>query len=167
MRRILLLILVLSTAALAQEKRAPIANTPEFAKLKLLVGEWEGTATDMGQTFPVTASVRMSSDGSVIMHTLGPGTPVEMVSMIHPDGKSVMMTHYCAAHNQPRMKATSLQGDTVTFRFLDITNLENESDGHMDGVAFIIPDADHHTEEWSYVDKGKRTTGQFVFTRKK
>ena len=171
MRTLLCVCLLVSAVALAaqetQEKKSPIRNSPEFSALKVLVGDWEGTANDAGQTFPATATVRLTSGGSVLMHTLDPGGAEEMVSMIHPDGNDLLLTHYCAAHNQPRFKAAKLEGQKVIFRFKDITNLEHRDDGHMDSVTFTISDADHHTEEWSYLDHGKRTTGIFEFHRKK
>jgi hypothetical protein len=163
----LLLVAVALAAQETQEKKSPIRNSPEFSALKALVGDWEGTGTDSGQTFPATATVRLTSGGSVLMHTLSPGGPEEMVSMIHPDGNDLLLTHYCAAHNQPRFKAAKLDGQKVTFQFKDITNLEHKGDGHMHSVTFSMTDADNHTEDWSYLDHGKRTTGHFEFHRKK
>ena len=163
-------LLLFAIAVVAQENhenQLPTHSSPEFSALKALIGDWEGTANDSGQTFPASATVRLTSGGSVLMHTLAPGGPEEMVSMIHPDGSDLLMTHYCAAHNQPRFQAAKLDGNKVTFRFKDITNLAPGHDGHMDSVTFTMIDADHHTEEWGYVDHGKRSTGVFEFHRKK
>jgi hypothetical protein len=77
--------------------------SPEWQKLKSLVGSWEGYMEEGGKKEPLTADVRMTGDGSAIMHTMARDTPMEMVTMIHPDGKRLLATHYCAAHNQPRM----------------------------------------------------------------
>jgi hypothetical protein len=79
-----------------------------------------------------------------------------------------MATHYCAAHNQPRMVATpGRDPNRVVFDFKDGTNI-GPNDGHMQAVAFIFDGPDHHIEEWTYVDNhGKLSTGRFDFRRKK
>ena len=33
------------------------------------------------------------------------GTPHEMITMFHMDQAELLATHYCSAHNQPRMRA--------------------------------------------------------------
>jgi len=64
-----------------------------------------------------------------------------------------MMTHYCATGNQPRMLGTmSPDGKTLTFDFLDVTNLAG-TPGHMQHLVFTITDANHHSEEWTFLDK--------------
>ena len=76
--------------------------------------------------------------------------------MIHMDGDRVLLTHYCAAGNQPRMQASvSPDRKTITFKFLDATNLANLEQGHMDHVVFNLIDANHHTEEWHFLVGGK------------
>ena len=80
-----------------------------------------------------------------------------MISMIHFDGANrLLLTHYCGAGNQPRMQASaSPDGKTITFNFLDATNLDSPQSGHMDHVAIAVLDANHHTEEWTFTDHGK------------
>ena len=78
-------------------------QTAEWQKLKTLVGQWEGLMEEGGKQMPATVEARMTGDGSAIMHMMGKDSPYEMVTMIHPDGKRLLATHYCAAHNQPRM----------------------------------------------------------------
>jgi hypothetical protein len=84
-------------------KMSAVPQTPEWQRLKSLVGNWEGTMEEGGKTMPATVEVRMTGDTSAIMHVMDKGGPYEMVTMIHPDGKRLLATHYCAAHNQPRM----------------------------------------------------------------
>ena len=77
------------------------------------------------------------------------------------------MTHYCGAGNQPRMKATaSPDGKTITFEFLDATNLASPQAGHMHRVVFTMIDANHHTEEWTFLDNGKEVKEVFDLQRK-
>lgn len=56
--------------------------------------------------------------------------------MFHPDRSDPMATHYCAAHNQPRVILVS-GGDPnkLVFKFKDGTNIDPGA-GHMNQVAF-------------------------------
>jgi hypothetical protein len=95
------------------------------------------------------------------------GKSEDMISMIHMDGDRVLLTHYCAAGNQPRMLASiSPDGKTLTFKFLDATNLASLDQGHMDHVVFNFIDANHHTEEWHFLAGGKEMVERFVLEKK-
>jgi hypothetical protein len=84
------------------------------------------------------------------------------------DGDRLMMTHYCGAGNQPRMKAeTSSDGKTVAFDFLDATNLPSPETGHMQRAVFTVADANHHTEEWVFTKDGKEHKELFAMERVK
>ncbi len=160
---------LLTVAVQAQDKAAMKASSlpqsPEWQQLRSLVGEWEGTMSEGGATMPATVDVRMTGGGSAIMHVMGRDTVYEMVTMIHPDGKRLLATHYCGAHNQPRMAlAPSAAPNQVAFTFLDGTNI-GPGDTYMNGVVFTFLDADHHEEAWSSSGGGAATV--FKFARKK
>ena len=92
----------------------------------------------------------------------------DMITMFHLDGDRLLLTHYCGAGNQPRMKATaSPDGKTITFDFVDATNLASPQIGHMHRVIFSFPDADHHTEEWIFLQDGKEARERFELQRQK
>ena len=42
-----------------------------------------------------TVTYKVTSGGSAVVETIGPGTEHEMVTVIHPDGDDLMLTHYC------------------------------------------------------------------------
>jgi len=149
----------------AAMKMSVVPQTPEWKQLLALVGTWEGTMEEAGQKMPATADVRMTGDGSAIMHVMGKDSPYEMVTMIHPDGKRLLATHYCAAHNQPRMALVpSKAANQVAFTFVDGTNI-GPGEQHMKGVVFTFIDADHHDEAWT--SSGSDKPGLFTFARKK
>ena len=149
----------------APMKMSVVPQTPEWQRLKTLVGSWEGTMEEGGKTMPATVEVRMTGDGSAVMHVLGKDSPYEMVTMIHPDGKRLLATHYCAAHNQPRMALVpSKAPNQVAFSFVDGTNI-SPGDEHMRSVVFTFVDADHHEEAWT--SSGSPTPAVFKYTRKK
>lgn len=169
----LVALLIAGVAALAVQaqdkapamKTSVVPDTPAWRQLKALVGSWEGTMQEGTDKMAATVDVRMTGDGSAIMHVLGPGTPYEMVTMIHPDGKRILATHYCSAHNQPRMALVpSKAPNQVAFDFVDGTNIA-PGDVHMRSVVFTFVDADHHEERWTTAGGGDPAV--FTFTRKK
>lgn len=144
----------------------PLFSAPNtkasFENLKALAGQWE-TKDPSGK--PQTITWKLVSGGSVLMESM---QEESMVTMYHVDNNRLLLTHYCAAQNQPRMQATvSDDGKTFTFDFLDATNLANPDDGHMRKLVLTIQDKDHVTEQWFFAQKGKDLEhGIFQLTRK-
>jgi hypothetical protein len=136
-----------------------------FTQLKSLSGTWQGKNS---QGMPLEVTFRDTADGSALMSEIQGHGRENMISMIHLDGPNrLMITHYCSAGNQPRMQATvSPDGKTFTFDFVDATNLATPDAGHMQRVVFTIVDADHHTEDWTFVDHGKQMKEFFDLRRK-
>jgi hypothetical protein len=141
---------------------AQSSTQKSFSTLKALNGNWAGKN---GKGEALTVSFRETAGGSALLSEIH-GHGEDMVSMIHLDGDRLLMTHYCGAGNQPRMKATvAPDGKSVSFDFIDATNLASPDAGHMQHVVFSMPDADHHTEEWTYVDHGKEMKEVFTLQR--
>ena len=126
---------VLALAAAAQS-----AGQKSFDAVKLLAGNWEGK-TNMGGA--VQVSFKSTAGGSAVLSEIRSemeGKSEDMITMFHMDGDRLLLTHYCAAGNQPRMQATiSPDGKTITFNFLDATNLATPDKGHMARVVFTMP----------------------------
>lgn len=142
-----------------------IVSTPEWEKMKSLVGEWDGYTMAEGKKYPTHISIRMTGDGSALMHWMDQGGPYEMITMFHMDQADLLATHYCAAHNQPRFRAVpSNKPDSVVFQFKDGTNIR-PGDGFMRQLTITFVDADHHNEIWGHDNKGKVETGTFFLTR--
>jgi hypothetical protein len=162
-----LFFLFIAMAGFAAEHKSAIVPNPAFDKMKTLDGVWVGTAIEGGKELPTNTRFMLVSDDSALMSWLNEGTPAEMVTMFHMDGSDLMATHYCSAHNQPRMIVVpSDNPKQVLFRFKDGTNI-GPHDGHMQEVAFILDGPDHHVQVWTYVDEqGKVTTARFDFKRK-
>ncbi|HEX2715156.1 MAG TPA: hypothetical protein VHM88_23495 [Candidatus Acidoferrales bacterium] len=138
-----------------------------FDKLKTLAGSWEATVTtdppQIGMEHPVTqVTLRVTSRGNAIVHEIKEaGTPDDPTKYDHPvtmlylDGDRLLLTHYCDAGNRPRMVArTSPDEKRVEFEFLDLSG-GNEY-GHMYHAVFTIIDANHHTEDWTYMMPGDK-----------
>ena len=169
MTRVILTSLVVGTLWFMQPASAgnPQATIPaEFAPLKILVGEWKWTNSD-GKA--VRASYRFTSGGSSLTETLTPEKEPAMTTMYNVDGNSLMLTHYCSLNNQPRMKATDYKdGDkTLTFSFIDATNLKSPNDPHMHRVTYEFTDKNHFTQTWVLRKDGQEMPHKFDFTRVK
>ena len=141
-------------------------TVPEFERMKSLVGEWKGTS--MGGK-PATVTYTLVSDNSALMERLFVGGESEMVTMYHPDGDRLMMTHYCSAHNQPRMRSQTVAGGSkiITFDLVDVTNLSAPDAGHMKKLVVTFVDKDHFTQEWTWIEKGKENAVVIRFERNK
>ena len=156
--RILIAALTLATAAAAAQTDAQKA----FATIKSLPGTWEGD-TQMG---PVKVTFKTTAGGSAVMsEILG---HADMITMFNLDGPNrLLMTHYCAAGNEPRMQASvSPDGKVITFDFLDATNLASPDAAHMHKMILTVVDDNHHTEEWTFTDHGKEHKELFDLHRK-
>ena len=95
------------TAGAASPAVVSKASDAEAAELlgrvKTLDGEWEMTGPDGEKGYAVFKTM---AAGSAVREIMFPGTAHEMTNVYHMDGPSLIVTHYCAAGNQPRMRAT-------------------------------------------------------------
>ncbi|MGA2857818.1 MAG: hypothetical protein ABSE40_13190 [Candidatus Sulfotelmatobacter sp.] len=133
-----------------------------FNSIKNMPGIWEGKMSN-GQVAQV--SFKVTAGGSAVMsEILG---KEDMITMFHLDGpQRLLMTHYCGAGNQPRMQASlSPDGKTISFNFIDATNLATPDAGHMQRMVLTLLDENHHTEEWTFLDHGKETKEVFDLHR--
>lgn len=151
----------LSTVGLAQSDAQKSDAQKSFDKLKTLAGSWEGLVT----TVPpepdiegklVQATLRVTSMGNALMHEMtGARRPDDPITMLYLDGDRLLLTHYCDAGNRPRMVGKmSPDGKTVEFDFLDVSG--STQYGHMHRAVFTFLDANHHTEDWTYMNPGDK-----------
>lgn len=130
-------------------------NNAQFDKMKLLTGNWKGTDEE-GK--PVTITYRIVSGGSAIMESLEmAGQTDAMVTMYHVNGSKLMMTHYCSLGNQPRMKAVKspVVDSSITFSYMDATNLATIKQAHMSKLVVTFIDDDHFSQDWTMSKDGK------------
>ena len=139
-----------------------------FEKLKSLAGSWEGPVEvvppqpEMSGDKAMHISLRVTSRGNALVHEMQEaGTPVDSAKYDHPvtmfyvDDGRLLLTHYCDAGNRPRMTGkVSPDGKTVEFEFLDVAG--GTQYGHMHHAVFTIVDANHHTEDWTYMTPGDK-----------
>jgi hypothetical protein len=141
----------------------------QFEQLKKLAGTWTGKASHGDAAHDATINYRVTAAGSAVEETIFSGTDHEMVTMYHLDGNSLILTHYCALGNQPRMRSEpGSDPKKIVFRFLDGTNMNAAKDMHMHEATMELVDADHLRATWTAYSDGKpEHSSNFEFTRKK
>lgn len=144
---------------------AALADDAGWEKLKSVVGTW--TTTHEGKTTTVTYA--LVSNGTALMETMETPAPdnVQMVTMYHKDGDTLLMTHYCAMGNQPRMRARGLKDGKLDFQYLDAANTKGEDAPRMSRLVMSFPDADRLVNTWYHRTGGKEEPIDFTLTRKK
>src|SRR5262245_21108958 len=149
----MIMAIALMTSAGAQGKDEPKPATTKndsLERLKKLAGEWVATDKDGKATDKVMTVFKVTSAGSAVQETIHPGSDHEMVTVYHLDGKDLVLTHYCALGNQPRLKADPKSpANQLRFLFAGGTNLDAAKDMHMHEGSITFLDDDHI--EWAWV----------------
>jgi hypothetical protein len=158
-------LLSLVPAASAAE---PISGPDAFTLLKSLAGEWTGHVTEKDTGPAVTVIYRVTAAGSVVEERLFPGTSHEMVTMYHLDGAKLVLTHYCAAGNQPHMTlAPESMRQQLVFAFESATNLASPGAMHMHSGRLRLIDANTLEAAWDVFEKGAKTGENRFFLKRK
>jgi hypothetical protein len=141
----------------------PVTGSNELEKLKALTGTWRGTTVMDGKVVPVTVTYKTSSNGSIVVETLFPGTPQEMVSVYYDVNGRLGVTHYCALDNQPHFTLKGSSDKEIGLAFANGTNLNPAKDSYMHDVSFEFKDNNDMVQEWTYYENGKEK-GVSTFT---
>ena len=132
-------------------------DSPEFARLKTLVGTWKGTA-DMGQgPMDMTVQYRLLAAGSVLEERVFAGTPHEMVTMYYEKGGRLGLTHYCIMGNRPGMLLKSSDENTLKFDFDATCGLDPTKESHMHALTIRFDDPDTITTTCKAIIVGKES----------
>ena len=111
------------------------------------------------------AEYYVTGGGSAIVENLlRDGTPM-MTSVYHMDNGDLRLTHYCAAQNQPRLKAKRAEANAVDFAFVDATNMKSPDAPHVSGLEWRFLDFDHITLTFLFDAGGKRSR-EFIQLRR-
>ena len=143
-----------------------------FDRIRQLEGRWQGTFQWSGaraSSGEVSATYSVTGNDSAVIENLIMQGKTVMTSVYHVDGADLRMTHYCAAKNQPRLKATHIDESrgVVDFSFVDITNLDPTKPGHVEGLQLRFLDPDRITLEFTFGGDGKRSVEHIDLKRVK
>lgn len=134
---------------------AAAADTPDsasarmFERMRGLVGAWEGTLEWSGSrtgSGKLRVTYHLTGGGSALVEDLlmTESDVPTMTTVYHLDGADLRMTHYCAAMNQPRLRATLIDdaAGQANFAFVDVTNASGHP-AYVDGFSIHIIDSNH------------------------
>lgn len=148
-----------------------VVSTPAqdaFTRLKGLAGEWRGRIGDREKGEAATVIYKVTAGGHTVMETLFPGSPHEMVTMYHLEEGKLVLTHFCAAGNQPRMALTRKSTpDALDFNFIGGANISSRRDGHMRAARLRFAAKDVLESEWDYFQNGKKADTRKFFLKRK
>lgn len=150
----------------AQENTGDRALT----RLRALAGEWEGSfewTGARGGAGAMNATYYTTGNGSALVENLTMGGTPTMTSVYHLDGSELRMTHYCAAQNQPRLRASRIdlgQG-ILDFAFVDATNLRSPDAPHVSGLEMRLLSDDHITLTFLFESGDKRSRERIELKR--
>jgi len=165
---VVVMLCVYGFAQSAPSPAPPSAAQKSFAALKALAGTWEGHVTAIDPPQPgwedktTQITMRVTSRGNAIVHemqeagtTLDPAKYDHPVTMFYLDGDHLSLVHYCDAGNRPHMVARpSPDGKKIEFDFVDLSG--GNDYGHMYHAVFTFIDANHHSEEWTFMMPGDK-----------
>ena len=132
------------------------AGSPEFERMKALVGTWSGKA-DMGQG-PVDTKItyRLIAAGSVLEERIAPGTPMEMLTMYFDKAGKLAATHYCVMGNQPALALKAADAKSITLDFdASCCAIDPAKESHMHAMTIQFDDADTITTKCKAMMDGK------------
>ena len=157
-----LVLVAASFAGAAEKSKSAIA----FERLTTLVGGWKGVqdGTEVKLTYTLTAN------GSALMEEFKPKDGPVMITMFSVDGDHLIATHYCSARNQPQMATepiTEPKTKRLAFSLVRVTGMTTPDDWHNTGLAMVLEDNEHLTQEWKYQYKGETGTRTFHYTRER
>ena len=147
----------------------PQAAHESLGQFMHLEGEWIGSHTNhQGEEEQVSLIYRTVSGGTAVEERIFANTPKEMITVYHgSENSGLLMTHYCMLGNQPRLKLTKTNGETLEFEYLDGAGIDRKITGHMGGMKLKLIDNNTIEHEWAYYEEGEiKHLSKFTFTRK-
>ncbi len=158
-------LLLAAVVRLSAGEPQPPAQThsPEFERLKTLVGTWKGTA-DMGQgPMEMVVQYRVLAGGSVVEERCFQNTPNEMITMFYDKEGKLALTHYCMLGNQPAMALKASDANSLTFDFdASCCTIDPKKESHMHGMTLRFDDADTLTSTCKALMDGKEVSDHAI-----
>jgi hypothetical protein len=134
---------------------AVIKHSPEFERMKTLVGTWKGTV-DIGQgPVEMVSQYKLLAGGSVLEEKCFAGTPNEMTTMYYDKDGRLALTHYCMMGNRPSMVFKSSDARTIRFDFDKACGINPKKESHMHALSLTFEGADTITASCRAIIDGR------------
>ena len=145
----------------------PLEAKAAFEAMKALAGTWQVEEAP-AQDATATIVYKVVGNGSALVEDMFPGSDHAMVSVYHLDGDELVMTHYCAAGNQPHLKLdrSDSTAKTLKFDYAGGTNLDPVKDAHMHEGQLTWLEDGRVKSSWTGYAEGK-PSGTHEFTLKR
>ena len=167
--RILVLVSILSLCGCAGAAAPPVhssaaASEQWWPSLRDgLVGAWTLTG-EGGRELEVV--YRVTSRGSALLETWAPGAAGETLTVYHPDGEALLLTHYCGQGNQATLRAVEASEGRVLFRRIAVTNYDDVQSALYELTLELSDEGQLvRTEAYTAAD-GERETTVLRFARR-
>jgi hypothetical protein len=165
-RRLALALGACLLATVAQPADPVPDHKAAFERLKTLAGTWQGHHTTSDGP-PMEVDYRLTGNGTALVERLFAGSHHEMTSVYYLAAGELVLTHYCAMGNQPRMKLVAGGNDgDLKFDFVGGTNLDVGTSTHIHGGRIAIAAADRFDADWHVWSQGKPTGTNKLFMRR-
>lgn len=129
---------------------------PALERFRALTGDWVSAEDgDMVKKGDLVARYHVSGAGSAVVEELFPGDEHAMTTVYTTEGNDLVLTHYCMAGNQPRMRAKSTGGREIAFAFDGGTNIDPKKSRFMHDAAIDFVGPDEIKTRWVEYDQGK------------
>ena len=147
----------------------PYGGSPNFLRLKTLVGTWEGlNKMHGGEEQKMTIEYSLSSNGSALVEKLFSGTPQEMISVYHEHKGKLTMTHYCMLGNQPDLDLISVKDNVMEFDLSESSDIDQAAEDHMHSLKVTFVDDNTIQQDWlDYKNGVAGEISTFKFSRVK
>jgi hypothetical protein len=150
-------------ASKASAQPGPLPPDQAFARLKSLVGDWQGR-TEAGRTFAVNYRLIANDTALVESWTMSP-TRTSM-TVYHMDGDALIATHYCPQGNQPRLQyRVETSNERLHFTFRDATNLGDPNAAHQHEFWIRFHANGGFARSETYVENGEAGSEVAAYTR--
>jgi hypothetical protein len=137
------------------------ADAPEAPGVRM----FERLKTGSGN---LRVSYYLTGGGSAVVENLVMGGVPTMTTVYHLDGSDLRMTHYCAARNQPRLRAVRFdeaQG-SAEFAFVDVTGVGPKNPGHVEAFFVRLLDADRLNLRFTFGGGPGKTAVENILVRR-
>jgi hypothetical protein len=148
----------LCSTLLRAQHQAPDSRAA-MERLKTLVGKWE--SREQGRSGGQSVTYTLTGRGSVLIEDAG-----GMMTAYHLDKDQLVLTHFCGAGNQPRMRIKAADANHIYFEMYDITNLANPQAYHSTTLDVVFLGNDRVDLVYGGISAGQPSAQTFQLTRK-
>lgn len=151
---------VLALSGPAAASHASAEDLTPFEIFKSLKGTWMIQAGDKTLAFDMTYA--LGSNGTIVMEQFG-----KELSVFYSDAGNFVMTHFCNRGNQARLKLKSGGAPgRYEFEMLEITNLKEASDPHVQRIIYELLDSKHMNLEIIWKKESGEESEKYVLTKR-